>query len=115
MKSISRIFILVKIGFQRLKEVLHSLNASLMSMLGSDVPIVLTSMQEKGESLMGTAITYTMIEIPRDGDEKMTRLPESRREILQNLIGFRHVPVCFPLERVAMPATISHTCQLSKS
>ncbi|GBM82361.1 hypothetical protein AVEN_137905-1 [Araneus ventricosus] len=45
--------ILVKDGAQRLKQVLHSFNASLMSKLGSDVPIVLTSTQEKGESRMG--------------------------------------------------------------
>ncbi|GBL84309.1 hypothetical protein AVEN_118680-1 [Araneus ventricosus] len=44
---------MVKICAQQLKEVLHSLNASLMSMFGSDVPIELTSMQEKGENLMG--------------------------------------------------------------
>ncbi|GBN13538.1 hypothetical protein AVEN_33146-1 [Araneus ventricosus] len=35
--------ILVEIGAQRLKEVLHSLNSSLMSMFESGVPIVLTS------------------------------------------------------------------------
>ncbi|GBO24082.1 hypothetical protein AVEN_40221-1, partial [Araneus ventricosus] len=40
-------------GGERLKGVLHSLNASLMSMIGNDVPIVPTSMQEKGENLMG--------------------------------------------------------------
>ncbi|GBN56179.1 hypothetical protein AVEN_82275-1 [Araneus ventricosus] len=45
--------ILVEIGAQRLKEVLHSINANLMRMFGSEVPIVLTSMQERGESLMG--------------------------------------------------------------
>ncbi|GBL81440.1 hypothetical protein AVEN_182277-1 [Araneus ventricosus] len=33
-------------------EVFHSLNASLMRVFGSDVSIVLTSMREKGESLM---------------------------------------------------------------
>ncbi|GBL82221.1 hypothetical protein AVEN_252408-1 [Araneus ventricosus] len=42
----------VKIGAQRLKEVLHSLNASLMSIFDSDVLVVLTSIKEKGESLM---------------------------------------------------------------
>ncbi|GBN90410.1 hypothetical protein AVEN_190092-1 [Araneus ventricosus] len=56
-----------------------------------------------------------MFEIPRDGDEKMTRQPESRREILQNPIGFHHVPLCFPLERIAKPATASHIFQLSVS
>ncbi|GBM44310.1 hypothetical protein AVEN_244501-1 [Araneus ventricosus] len=40
-------------GAQQLMEVLLSLNASLMSMFGGDVPIVLISMQEKGESLIG--------------------------------------------------------------
>ncbi|GBM14072.1 hypothetical protein AVEN_209961-1 [Araneus ventricosus] len=45
--------ILVKIGAHRLKEVLHSLNASVMSVFAGDDPIVLTSMQEKGESLIG--------------------------------------------------------------
>ncbi|GBO41168.1 hypothetical protein AVEN_144238-1 [Araneus ventricosus] len=33
-------------------EVFHSLNASLMRVFGSDVTIVLTSVREKGESLM---------------------------------------------------------------
>ncbi|GBN46626.1 hypothetical protein AVEN_222855-1 [Araneus ventricosus] len=44
--------ILVKIGDQRLTEVLHSLNAILMNMCGSEAPTVLTLMQEKGESLI---------------------------------------------------------------
>ncbi|GBM74875.1 hypothetical protein AVEN_212318-1 [Araneus ventricosus] len=52
MKPISRNHPL-KIGAQLLRKVLHSLYASLMSMFESDVRIVLTSMQEKGESLIG--------------------------------------------------------------
>ncbi|GBM86003.1 hypothetical protein AVEN_147105-1 [Araneus ventricosus] len=43
--------ILVKLGAHRLKEVLHSLNTNLISMFGRDVPIALSSMLEKGESV----------------------------------------------------------------
>ncbi|GBM19575.1 hypothetical protein AVEN_375-1 [Araneus ventricosus] len=38
---------------QQLKEVLHSRNVSFISRFASDVPIVLISVQEKGENLMG--------------------------------------------------------------